>query len=59
VKFGVSLTASWYNQAGALVHIYTDGSIHLNHAGTEAGQGAPFYCFAYSARRSLRSASTC
>ena len=39
VKFGISFTATWYNQAGALVHVYTDGSIHLNHGGTEMGQG--------------------
>ncbi|MDD0974651.1 xanthine dehydrogenase molybdopterin binding subunit [Pseudomonas fontis] len=39
VKFGISFTASFLNQAGALVHIYTDGSIHLNHGGTEMGQG--------------------
>ncbi|WP_306025874.1 xanthine dehydrogenase molybdopterin binding subunit [Oceaniradius stylonematis] len=39
VKFGISFTATWYNQAGALVHIYSDGSIHLNHGGTEMGQG--------------------
>ena len=39
VKFGISFTATWYNQAGALVHIYTDGSIYLNHGGTEMGQG--------------------
>ena len=39
VKFGISFTATWYNQAGALVHIYTDGSIFLNHGGTEMGQG--------------------
>ena len=39
VKFGISFTATWYNQAGALIHIYTDGSIHLNHGGTEMGQG--------------------
>ena len=39
VKFGISFTATQYNQAGALVHIYTDGSIHLNHGGTEMGQG--------------------
>ncbi|MEM7319723.1 MAG: molybdopterin cofactor-binding domain-containing protein, partial [Pseudomonadota bacterium] len=35
VKFGISFTATWYNQAGALVHVYNDGSIHLNHGGTE------------------------
>jgi xanthine dehydrogenase large subunit len=39
VKFGISFTTSFLNQAGALVHIYTDGSIHLNHGGTEMGQG--------------------
>ncbi len=39
VKFGISFTATWFNQAGALVHIYNDGSIHLNHGGTEMGQG--------------------
>ncbi|MEM7021020.1 MAG: xanthine dehydrogenase molybdopterin binding subunit [Pseudomonadota bacterium] len=39
VKFGISFTATHYNQAGALVHVYTDGSIHLNHGGTEMGQG--------------------
>ncbi|TGG92070.1 xanthine dehydrogenase molybdopterin binding subunit [Natronospirillum operosum] len=39
VKFGISFTAKHLNQAGALVHIYTDGSIHVNHGGTEMGQG--------------------
>ena len=39
VKFGISFTVQTLNQAGALVHIYTDGSIHLNHGGTEMGQG--------------------
>ncbi|WP_040725478.1 xanthine dehydrogenase molybdopterin binding subunit [Thiomicrorhabdus sp. Kp2] len=39
VKFGISFTATHLNQAGALLHIYTDGSIHLNHGGTEMGQG--------------------
>ncbi|SMO67072.1 xanthine dehydrogenase molybdopterin binding subunit [Paracoccus laeviglucosivorans] len=39
VKFGISFTATWYNQAGALIHIYSDGSVHLNHGGTEMGQG--------------------
>ncbi len=39
VKFGISFTATWYNQAGALVHVYRDGSIHLSHGGTEMGQG--------------------
>ncbi|MFT5574160.1 MAG: xanthine dehydrogenase large subunit [Cryomorphaceae bacterium] len=39
VKFGISFTVQHLNQAGALIHIYTDGSIHLNHGGTEMGQG--------------------
>jgi xanthine dehydrogenase large subunit len=39
VKFGISFTAPHLNQAGALLHIYTDGSILLNHGGTEMGQG--------------------
>jgi xanthine dehydrogenase large subunit len=39
VKFGISFTTSHLNQAGALIHIYADGSIHLNHGGTEMGQG--------------------
>jgi xanthine dehydrogenase large subunit len=39
VKFGISFTATHFNQAGALVHVYADGSIQLNHGGTEMGQG--------------------
>ncbi len=39
VKFGISFTATFYNQAGALLHVYRDGSIMLNHGGTEMGQG--------------------
>ncbi|MEY3632202.1 MAG: xanthine dehydrogenase molybdopterin binding subunit, partial [Pseudomonadota bacterium] len=39
VKFGISFTATQFNQAGALVHVYTDGSILVNHGGTEMGQG--------------------
>lgn len=39
VKFGISFTATHLNQAGALLHIYTDGTVHLNHGGTEMGQG--------------------
>ncbi|WP_377290212.1 xanthine dehydrogenase molybdopterin binding subunit [Rhizobium sp. SG2393] len=39
VKFGISFTMTAFNQAGALVHVYQDGSIHLNHGGTEMGQG--------------------
>lgn len=39
VKFGISFTVQHLNQAGALINIYTDGSIHLNHGGSEMGQG--------------------
>ena len=39
VKFGISFNTPKLNQAGALVHVYTDGSVHLNHGGTEMGQG--------------------
>jgi xanthine dehydrogenase large subunit len=39
VKFGIAFNVSHYNQAGALVHIYTDGSVLVNHGGTEMGQG--------------------
>ena len=39
VKFGISFTNTMMNQAGALVHVYGDGSVHLNHGGTEMGQG--------------------
>lgn len=39
VKFGISFTVQHLNQAGALLHIYTDGSVQLNHGGTEMGQG--------------------
>ena len=39
VKFGISFTATHFNQAGALIHVYADGSIQLNHGGTEMGQG--------------------
>ncbi|MCQ0970829.1 xanthine dehydrogenase molybdopterin binding subunit [Paracoccus sp. TK19116] len=39
VKFGISFTATHFNQAGALLHVYSDGSIQLNHGGTEMGQG--------------------
>ncbi|NQZ31088.1 MAG: xanthine dehydrogenase molybdopterin binding subunit [Oceanospirillaceae bacterium] len=39
VKFGISFTATFLNQGGALINIYTDGSIQLNHGGTEMGQG--------------------
>ena len=39
VKFGISFNKTQYNQAGALLLIYTDGSIQLNHGGTEMGQG--------------------
>jgi len=39
VKFGISFNRPALNQAGALVHVYTDGSVVLNHGGTEMGQG--------------------
>ncbi len=39
VKFGISFNATLYNQAGALVHVYTDGSVLVSHGGTEMGQG--------------------
>ena len=39
VKFGISFNVAHYNQAGALVHVYTDGSVLVNHGGTEMGQG--------------------
>ncbi|MDV4167309.1 xanthine dehydrogenase molybdopterin binding subunit [Rhodovulum sp. FJ3] len=39
VKFGISFTLTHLNQAGALVHVYSDGSIQVNHGGTEMGQG--------------------
>ncbi|MEG0921009.1 MAG: xanthine dehydrogenase molybdopterin binding subunit [Comamonas sp.] len=39
VKFGISFNVKHFNQAGALVHVYTDGSILVNHGGTEMGQG--------------------
>jgi len=39
VKFGISFTTSFLNQAGALINIYQDGSVNVNHGGTEMGQG--------------------
>lgn len=39
VKFGISFTTSFLNQAGALIHIYKDGTVQVNHGGTEMGQG--------------------
>ncbi len=39
VKFGISFTSTILNQAGALVHVYRDGTVQLNHGGTEMGQG--------------------
>jgi xanthine dehydrogenase large subunit len=39
VKFGISFTATFYNQAGAVVLVYRDGSVQVNHGGTEMGQG--------------------
>ena len=39
VKFGISFTATHFNQAGALLLVYSDGTVQLNHGGTEMGQG--------------------
>ena len=39
VKFGISFNATHFNQAGALVHVYMDGTVLVNHGGTEMGQG--------------------
>jgi xanthine dehydrogenase large subunit len=39
VKFGISFTSTHLNQAGALLQVYTDGTVHINHGGTEMGQG--------------------
>ena len=39
VKFGISFTLKHYNQAGALVHLFPDGTVQVNHGGTEMGQG--------------------
>jgi xanthine dehydrogenase large subunit len=39
VKFGISFTSTMFNQAGALLHVYSDGTVLLNHGGTEMGQG--------------------
>jgi xanthine dehydrogenase large subunit len=39
VKFGISFNVAHFNQAGALVHVYVDGSVLVNHGGTEMGQG--------------------
>jgi len=50
VKFGISFNKTEYNQAGALVHLYTDGSVQLNHGGTEMGQGLHTKMIAVAAR---------
>ena len=42
VKFGISFTATWYNQAGALVHVYNDGSIHLKPWWHRDGAGSEY-----------------
>ena len=39
IKFGISFTATHLNQAGALIHVYTDGTMQVSHGGTEMGQG--------------------
>jgi xanthine dehydrogenase/oxidase len=38
-KFGIAFTAKYMNQGGALVHLYTDGTVLVSHGGTEMGQG--------------------
>jgi xanthine dehydrogenase/oxidase len=38
-KFGIAFTQKLFNQAGALVHVYTDGSVLISHGGVEMGQG--------------------
>ncbi len=50
VKFGISFTMTHLNQAGALVHIYQDGSVQVNHGGTEMGQGLHTKILAVTAR---------
>src|SRR5262249_29422299 len=50
VKFGISFTTTFLNQAGALVHIYADGSVQVNHGGTEMGQGVHTKMLAVAAR---------
>jgi xanthine dehydrogenase large subunit len=50
VKFGISFNKTVYNQAGALVHVYSDGSVQLNHGGTEMGQGLHTKMIAVAAR---------
>ncbi|MCE5974445.1 xanthine dehydrogenase molybdopterin binding subunit [Sinirhodobacter sp. WL0062] len=50
VKFGISFTLTHLNQAGALVHLYSDGSISINHGGTEMGQGLHQKCCQVAAR---------
>jgi xanthine dehydrogenase large subunit len=50
VKFGIAFNKTVYNQAGALVHIYADGSVQLNHGGTEMGQGLHTKMLAVAAR---------
>ena len=56
VKFGISFTATHYNQAGALIHVYQDGTVLLNHGGTEMGQGLFTRC---SRSSRTNSASRC
>jgi xanthine dehydrogenase large subunit len=58
VKFGISFNKTEYNQAGALVHIYSDGSVQLNHGGTEMGQGLHAKMRAIASRMSSASTSS-
>ena len=48
LKFGISFNVKHFNQAGALVHVYNDGSILVNHGGTEMGQGLNTNCLLYT-----------
>lgn len=65
VKFGISFTTTFLNQAGALVHVYTDGSVQVNHGGIEMGQGlyqkirqVTADCFEIDIERVLATATT-
>lgn len=65
VKFGISFTTTFLNQAGALVHVYTDGSVQVNHGGIEMGQGlyqkirqVTADCFGIDIERVLATATT-
>ena len=54
VKFGISFNLTAFNQAGALVHVYKDGSVLINHGGTEMGQGLHTKMIQVAAHRARR-----